>query len=117
MEPAHVEIDLGFFPLMWILYFIKPWLSVNGAAERRTWGKHQLTLAPGSYTFEAWYPYIFRSRTSPGSISLDLPPALPAGLAGLPRRQDDAGRGAGLAAGDRAPAAADVVGDLAGRSR
>lgn len=74
MENAHVEIDLGFFPLMWILYLVKPWLSVNGQAERKTWGKHVLTLAPGSYHFEAWYPYIFRSRTCPGSLNLEVAP-------------------------------------------
>lgn len=74
MEPARVEIDLGFFPLMWILYLVKPWLSVNGQAERKTWGKHLLTLPPGPTHIEAWYPYIFRSRTCPGSIHLDLAP-------------------------------------------
>ncbi len=74
MEPARVEIDLGFFPLMWILFLIKPWLAVNGQAERKTWGTHHLTLPPGPYHFEAWYPYIFRSRTSPGSLHLDLAP-------------------------------------------
>ena len=74
MEPARVEIDLGFFPLMWILFLVKPWLAVNGAAERKTWGTHHLTLPPGQTRFEAWYPYIFRSRTSPGWAIVDLEP-------------------------------------------
>jgi hypothetical protein len=72
VEPARVEIDLGFFPLMWFLFFIRPWLAVNGQAERTSWGKHQLTLAPGSYYFEAWYPYIFRARTSNASLRIEL---------------------------------------------
>src|SRR5215510_11737942 len=74
MDQARVEIDLGFFFMMWILFLVTPSISINGAVEKRKWGKHQLTLAPGRYTFEAWYPYIFRSKTSPGSITLDLAP-------------------------------------------
>ena len=71
---VQVEVDLGFFPLMWILYFVRPHLSINGQAEQRTWGKHLLSLAPGRYQIEAWYPYIFSSKTSPGSVVLDLHP-------------------------------------------
>ncbi|HEY1555881.1 MAG TPA: hypothetical protein VGF94_13675 [Kofleriaceae bacterium] len=74
MEPARVEIDLGFFPLMWILFLVTPYLSIDGNAERRPWGKHQLTVAPGTHMFEAWYPYIFRSQTSLGRLALDVRP-------------------------------------------
>jgi hypothetical protein len=74
MEPAHVEVDLGFFPLMWILYFVSPWLAVDGQSARSAWGKHQLTLPAGRHRFEAWFPYIFRSQTCLGAIDLDLAP-------------------------------------------
>ncbi|HTR54487.1 MAG TPA: hypothetical protein VMJ10_27540 [Kofleriaceae bacterium] len=73
-EPARVEVDLGFFPLMWILFLITPYLAIDGRAERRPWGKHQLMVPPGTHHFEAWYPYIFRSQTSIGAITLDLLP-------------------------------------------
>src|ERR1041385_9144330 len=74
MQPALVEVDLGFFPLMWILYLVSPWLSVNGNAQKKSWGKHQLTLPPGFYHFEAWYPYLFSSQQSKGAIDLQLAP-------------------------------------------
>jgi hypothetical protein len=38
VEPAHVEIDLGFFRLMWILYVVSPRVAIDGKEERRTWG-------------------------------------------------------------------------------
>lgn len=72
MDQAHVELDLGFFPLMWILYLIRPWMAVDGQAEQRRWGKQQLTLPPGIHTFEAWYPYFFRKRTSLATMQLEL---------------------------------------------
>ena len=74
MEPARVEIDLGFFPLMWILFFVSPWLAIDGHAQQRSWGKHQLMIPPGLHRFDAWYPYIFRSQTSIGSLVIDLLP-------------------------------------------
>jgi len=72
MEMAQVEVELSFFPLMWILYLISPWLSINGAAQKQSWGKKQFTLPPGHYQFEAWYPYLFSSQTSKGSIGVHL---------------------------------------------
>jgi hypothetical protein len=69
---ATVDVNLGFFPLMWILFLIKPWLSVDGAAGQKTWGTHTLQLAPGSHTIEAWFPYFFSSQTSKGSITIDV---------------------------------------------
>ena len=59
---------------MWILFLVTPYLCVDGREERRPWGKHQLMLPPGTHQIEAWYPYMFTSRTSPGSIVLDLLP-------------------------------------------
>ena len=93
MEPARVEVDLGFFPLMWILFLITPYLSVDGRAERRPWGKHQLVLPPGTHMFEARFPYLFRSQTCIGTLALELLPGAsyrikyrPAWLVFLPGR-------------------------------
>jgi len=74
MEPAQVDVELSFFPLMWILYFVSPRLSINGQVQKRSWGTHRLTLPPGRTEIAAWYPYIFRSETSKGSITVDLAP-------------------------------------------
>ncbi|HTL33031.1 MAG TPA: hypothetical protein VL326_07895 [Kofleriaceae bacterium] len=74
MQPAQLEVDLGFFPLMWILYLVSPWLSINGHAQKQSWGIVRLTLPPGQYLIEAWYPYLFSSQQSKGSMSLMLAP-------------------------------------------
>ncbi|MBK9036106.1 MAG: hypothetical protein IPL61_33500 [Myxococcales bacterium] len=72
--PATVEIELSFFFMMWVLYLVTPSISVNGLAQRRTWGTHTFSLPPGHYVFEAWYPYLFTSRTSVGGLALTLAP-------------------------------------------
>jgi hypothetical protein len=71
---ATVEIELSFFFMMWILYLVTPSISINGMAQRRPWGKHGFSLPPGRYHFAAWYPYLFTSQTSVGSLVVDLLP-------------------------------------------
>jgi hypothetical protein len=69
---AHVEIDLGFFPLMWTLLLVRPRLSIDGVVEKRSWGKHAFTLPAGHHVIEAWFPYVFPGKMCRGSIELEL---------------------------------------------
>jgi hypothetical protein len=73
VEPAQVEFELSFFPLMLILYMISPWVSFNGNQTPTKWGKHRWIFPPGRYRVEAWYPYIF-GPTSPASMMIDFAP-------------------------------------------
>ena len=72
--PATVEIELSFFFMMWILFLVTPSIAINGMAQQRKWGTHTFSLPAGSYVFEAWYPYLFSSRTSVGGLALTLAP-------------------------------------------
>ena len=74
MQPARIDVELSFFPLMWILYLVTPSLAINGVVEKRKWGTHTIMLPPGRYQIEAWYPYLFSSQTSKGSLVIDLAP-------------------------------------------
>ena len=72
MDTAYVEIDLGFFPLMWMLYIVRPRLSIDGKVETSHWGKHPVTLSAGRHAIEAWFPYIFPGKVCRGAITIDL---------------------------------------------
>ena len=72
MDTAHVEIDLGFFPLMWMMNFVRPRLSIDGVVEKRSWGKHPVTLREGRHDIEAWFPYLLPGKVCRGSITLEL---------------------------------------------
>jgi hypothetical protein len=71
---GQLEVKLSFFPLMWILYLCTPSVAINGIIERRPWGTHLWNLPAGRYQVEAWYPYLFKSRTSPALIIVDIYP-------------------------------------------
>jgi len=72
VDTAHVEIDLGFFPLMYMLLFVRPRLSIDGVVETRSWGKHPVTLSAGRHVIEAWFPYLLPGKVCRGSITLEL---------------------------------------------
>jgi hypothetical protein len=72
VDTAHVEIDLGFFPLMWMLLLVRPRLSIDGEVEKRSWGKHSVTLRAGRHVIEAWFPYLLPGKVCRGSIALEL---------------------------------------------
>ncbi len=57
-----VELDLGFFPLLWMLYFCTPKVVINGAMERRPWGKHQIPLPAGVYQLTISFQYGLMSQ-------------------------------------------------------
>ncbi len=69
---AHVEIDLTFSPLVWMLYVVSPRLSIDGVVEKRGWGRNLVTLPAGRHVIEAWFPYIFPGEVCRGSIAIDL---------------------------------------------
>lgn len=69
--PATVELDLGFFWALWLLYLVTPRISIDGVEERRPWGKHRFALPPGRHQLEASYPWLFWPRTSIGRLTLD----------------------------------------------
>jgi hypothetical protein len=69
---AHVEIDLGFFPLMWTLLLVRPRVSIDGFVEKLRWGKHAFGLQAGRHVIEVWFPYIFPGKACRGSIELVL---------------------------------------------
>jgi hypothetical protein len=77
MDPrmlGQLEVKLSFFPLMWVLFLVSPSVAINGVEEQRKWGTHLWTLPAGPYTVEAWYPYLFRRRTSPARVMVNIVP-------------------------------------------
>ncbi|HEY3801025.1 MAG TPA: hypothetical protein VGL61_00405 [Kofleriaceae bacterium] len=69
---SDVEIDLGFFPVLWTLLLVRPRVSIDGFVEKRSWGTHTFALRPGRHVIEAWFPYLFPGKTCRGSIELEL---------------------------------------------
>jgi hypothetical protein len=79
-----LELDLGFWPLLWMLYFCTPRVVINGAMERRSWGKHQIPLPAGVYQLSVSFPYGLMSNA--GSAHLQQVQIMPGCATGVTYR-------------------------------
>lgn len=57
---STIIIRSGFFPLLWVFFFFKPEISVDGSPwQTYAWGETRFDVAPGQHTIAAQVPYIF----------------------------------------------------------
>lgn len=56
---SGLEVNTTFFPLQWILYFVKPTVEINGQVHVVPWGRQFAPLAPGQYHVRIYYSYMF----------------------------------------------------------
>ncbi len=59
---------------MWILFLVKPYVSINGHAQQLGWGKHSFDLPPGQHQVEAWFPYILKKECCKGGTMVSVAP-------------------------------------------
>ena len=64
-----IALDLGFFPLIWMLYFCTPKIVINGAMERRAWGKHTLPMPAGVYQVTISFQYGLMSNAGSATLA------------------------------------------------
>lgn len=73
-SPTGIEVEAGFFPLMWILYFCSPTIEIDGYEFRKTWGKHFFQVEPGWHKVTVFFPYLFLPRAGANSIDVYVHP-------------------------------------------
>jgi hypothetical protein len=69
-----ILFDLGFFPLLWMLYFCSPRIEIDGATEKRPWGKHRIDMPPGMYGVTVYFPYGLLSRAGVARLQVQVQP-------------------------------------------
>ncbi len=67
-----IHIKTGFFFLMWMLYFFKPAIEVDGEKTQLKWGKAFIPTTPGQHEVEVYYNYIF-GPTSRAKMTVNVP--------------------------------------------
>jgi hypothetical protein len=71
---GELQLKTSFFFLMWILYFIKPRLEVNGhALPLDAWGETRHRLNAGSNQVSVYFPYLFPKRAGEAVATVDVP--------------------------------------------
>jgi hypothetical protein len=72
MDVVNVVVELGTFPMTWILSLNRPYISIDGTAHKRSWGTQELALSAGTHVIETWWSTLLFSRCSPASRTLEV---------------------------------------------
>ncbi|MCE9622390.1 MAG: hypothetical protein K8R99_08605 [Actinomycetia bacterium] len=68
-----IRITARFFPLMWILFFIKPRVGVDGSDMQTAWKTPTfIPTTPGQHTVTCYFPYFFPKKAGAGEIAVNV---------------------------------------------
>ncbi len=69
-----LQLKTSFFVLMWILFFLKPKMRVNGhEVPLAGWGESQHQLYAGPNNIEVWFPYLVPKEAGLAKATVDVP--------------------------------------------
>lgn len=72
---SMLDIRPSFFPLAFLLYFFKPYYSINGSpATVGQWKQNNVPVPPGQYHVSVWLKYLFRPQMGLSTIVVNVPP-------------------------------------------
>jgi hypothetical protein len=53
-----IEVQTGFFPLAFFLFFCTPVIEINGQKNSKSWGTHFFELQPSEYNVKIYFSYM-----------------------------------------------------------
>lgn len=70
---ANIQVTAKFFPLMWILFLIKPHVQIDGSDVQGVWNKpQQFPVAPGQHTVSVYFPYFIPKQAGKGTVTVNV---------------------------------------------
>ncbi|MDL9935429.1 hypothetical protein QSJ18_01585 [Gordonia sp. ABSL1-1] len=79
--PQGLALTTEFFPLMWIFFFIKPRIEINGQRfPTPKWGNNLIPLPVGQHRVHVHVPYFLPTRVGPADIMIGVNPNQVVGL-------------------------------------
>ncbi|MFT3899170.1 MAG: hypothetical protein QM728_02860 [Gordonia sp. (in: high G+C Gram-positive bacteria)] len=72
--PQGLVLTTKYFPLAWILAFLKPKVAINGQLIPAQWGANSIPLPPGQHHVHVHVPYFLPSRLGPADLMVNIAP-------------------------------------------
>ncbi|MFY9917794.1 MAG: hypothetical protein WAL26_05280 [Mycobacterium sp.] len=70
-----IVVNTQFFPLAWVLFFIKPKIAVDGQEmPASAWGRTHLPARPGQHHVHVHVPYFLPPKMGPADATVDVRP-------------------------------------------
>jgi hypothetical protein len=74
IQLSRLEVVVGHTPLGFIYEFFTPTITINGQANKRSWGTSSFDLPPGDYEVSVSYPWLFAPECGKNTVSFTLHP-------------------------------------------
>lgn len=72
---SAIALTTKFFPLMFIFFFIKPFISINGQqVPEIKWGRTVIPVQPGQYHLHVHVPYFLPAKVGPADLPVSVMP-------------------------------------------
>jgi hypothetical protein len=68
-----IQVELGFIPLAFFLFFCTPRIEIDGVVQLRPWGTHLFPVAPGAHRVSVWFEYLFIPQCGLNTIDVNVP--------------------------------------------
>jgi hypothetical protein len=70
-----IVVNTQFFPLAWVLFFVKPKIAVDGQETQASgWGRTHLPARPGQHHVHVHVPYFLPPKMGPADATVDVRP-------------------------------------------
>ncbi len=68
-------VNTQFFPLAWVLFFVKPKIAVDGQEMPASgWGRTHLPARPGQHNVHVHVPYFLPPKMGPADATVEVRP-------------------------------------------
>src|ERR1043165_2006795 len=71
---SGIEVQLGFFPLAFLLLFCAPKVDIDGVEHKKSWGTHFIPTPPGRHTVGIYFRYLTKAKCGFNSITVNVAP-------------------------------------------
>jgi hypothetical protein len=69
---GQLRVELGFSLLYWMLYFVRPVISINGNVQQARWGIQDHVLPEGRYALSVWFRWLFFLQAGRADLVVDV---------------------------------------------
>jgi hypothetical protein len=70
-----IVVNTQFFPLAWVLFFVKPKIAVDGQEiPVSAWGRTHVPAGPGQHHVHVYVPYFLPPKLGPADATADVRP-------------------------------------------
>ena len=67
-----IQVETGFFPLSFFLFFCHPRVVIDEETHQETWGTHSFPISSGSHSVKVFFKYFTMEECGANTIEVNV---------------------------------------------